>query len=522
MSMWMAETLIASTLLMALVMLLRRPVARWLGAGAAYLLWVLPLARMALPTLPREVASVTPIQVAIDQAGLPSVLSFQPGLAPVAAAAPALPWLEMLVGAWALGALLFAGFHLVTYLRFRRLILRDAVPAEQDGRLRIVASPLVTGPLAFGVLQPYVVLPLDFASRFDAQEQALAVAHERAHHERGDLAANMVSLAVLALHWWNPIAWIAYRAFRADQELACDARVLAAHGPENAHAYGRAILKAASGRPFAAACHLNRIDSLKGRLKMLSNHAATLNRISMGMAAVAILTVAGLALTASGSRAAQQMATITQKMESVNMTRLASFVAPRSVTPPAAPQAPEAPAAIEAPQAPEAPTAPAAPAAVERPAPWSVVAPVAPAAPVAPIAPTADLIAPVPPVPPVSVTRTDRHVAVRHADGRIENHDIPSARDLRRTAVQIDIQRGCNVDRTVVSDSMVTDRGRAQRVSVRICEKEIARNARSAAIASLGAARAQVAATQALSAAIRAEVLHDLETQIAELRAERD
>ena len=54
MSVWMVETLIATTLLMALVMLLRRPVARWLGAGAAYCLWAVPFARMLLPALPGD------------------------------------------------------------------------------------------------------------------------------------------------------------------------------------------------------------------------------------------------------------------------------------------------------------------------------------------------------------------------------------------------------------------------------------------------------------------------------------
>ena len=58
MSVWLAETLIATTLLMALVMMVRQPVARWLGAGAAYMLWALPLARMVLPAA-RVVATPT-------------------------------------------------------------------------------------------------------------------------------------------------------------------------------------------------------------------------------------------------------------------------------------------------------------------------------------------------------------------------------------------------------------------------------------------------------------------------------
>ncbi|MFX7620664.1 M56 family metallopeptidase, partial [Acinetobacter baumannii] len=82
---------------------------------------------------------------------------------------------------------------------------------------------------------------------YDADERSLALEHELAHHDGGDLIANWVALAVLAAHWFTPIAWYSFRAFRADQELACDARVLARRDPALRHAYGRAIVKSAQG-----------------------------------------------------------------------------------------------------------------------------------------------------------------------------------------------------------------------------------------------------------------------------------
>ena len=63
--------------------------------------------------------------------------------------------------------------------------------------------------------------------------------------------ANWVALAVLALHWFNPLAWYAFRAFRADQEMANDARVLARLGSAARHAYACAIVKAAHGGAIA-------------------------------------------------------------------------------------------------------------------------------------------------------------------------------------------------------------------------------------------------------------------------------
>jgi len=286
MSVWIAETLIATTLLMALVMLLRRPVARWLGAKAAYWLWLLPLARMTLPALPQGVANPSPLQRAADQAGLPTLLDAASVTLPLQSGS-GIPWLEIAASLWLLGVILFLTVQAIGYIRFRHFILNGATLIGEEGRIRIVTSPKAGGPLAFGLIRPVIALPADFALRFDPQEQAMAIAHERAHHQGGDLAANMVALLLLGLHWCNPIAWVAYHAYRADQEQACDARVLSLHGRDQAHAYGRAILKAAGGRRFAGACHLNRITALKGRLKMLSAHEMSLCRISWGMAAVA-------------------------------------------------------------------------------------------------------------------------------------------------------------------------------------------------------------------------------------------
>ena len=55
---WAAEAMAASTLLMAAIMMIRLPAARYLGAQAAYLLWLLPALRMVLPALPTQVAPV--------------------------------------------------------------------------------------------------------------------------------------------------------------------------------------------------------------------------------------------------------------------------------------------------------------------------------------------------------------------------------------------------------------------------------------------------------------------------------
>ncbi|MBA4762258.1 M56 family metallopeptidase [Sphingomonas sp.] len=367
---WMIETCIATTLLMLLVLALRKPVREQFGPNIAYALWLLPVLRLLMPPLPgawsftellggltqsaeAPAATATSTQAIIDQALLQAHAEMAASTAATAAQTSATmssgPSLLLILGAiWAAGAIGFLLWHIVSHSRFCANLMRKAEIRRTvaDGRVHVIETDAATGPLAFGIWRKYVAFPRDFAERYDPVERNLALAHELGHHLRGDLIANWIALVVLALHWFNPVAWRAFRAFRADQELACDALVLSGRAPALRHAYGRAIVKSAHGGAVSAACHLHTVNELKGRLKMLSKHnPKSRARVTTGIAGAAALTLAGLALTASGAGAA-----------------IAQADAP---TPPAAPEAPAAPAAPSAPTAPDAPSAPDAPDAPE-------------------------------------------------------------------------------------------------------------------------------------------------------------
>ena len=302
---WAIDAFIASTLLMAAVLLVRGPVRRAFGPQVAYALWALPVLRLVLPPLPAgwwHAAAAAPVTRAGERF---VVLVVEPA---ATAAAPSIGTVLALV--WAGGAALFLGWQIVRHHRFCARILRTAAPVEQCGRVSVVASAAAPGPLAFGVRRRFVAFPADVAARFDADERALALAHELGHHARGDLHANWAALVVLALHWFNPLAWRAFHAFRADQELANDARVLAGCDPRARHAYARAIVKAAAGTRVSLACHLHTIADLKGRLKMLTNSATSRRRVAAGSAAVTLLVAGGLGLTASSSAAERLRSTL--------------------------------------------------------------------------------------------------------------------------------------------------------------------------------------------------------------------
>lgn len=204
-----------------LLLALRPLLLRRLGASASYAAWLLLPALLLTPALPRPVQE--PLRVALAASGSAALATLaQPFKAP----GPRSATLAL--------ALWLAGAGAVMALQARR-----------QRRLSRVASRLPAGssPALVGLLRPRLLLPLDFEQRFSADEQALVLAHEAVHQARFDNAWNALACALTALHWWNPLAWLAWRRMQADQELACDAAVLATH-PGALPIYTRALLAA--------------------------------------------------------------------------------------------------------------------------------------------------------------------------------------------------------------------------------------------------------------------------------------
>jgi hypothetical protein len=183
----------------------------------------------------------------------------------------------------------------------RRLVrlLDTAELVEQVGRVRLYHSDRIAGPVSFGLIAPVVILPDAHILPLSPAERALAVRHELAHHARGDLWANGCAVLLAALHWFNPLTRAAWRAFRFDQEAACDATVLCRAEQGSRGVYARALAKAASGQASAFASPMVRQDRLKDRLAMLAHPDPSRARRRLGLIAACVALLAGLGITAT-------------------------------------------------------------------------------------------------------------------------------------------------------------------------------------------------------------------------------
>lgn len=310
---WAGGTLLATTLLLVLALAARGPVARAFGAKAAYALWLLPLLRMMLPPVP---AGWLPFGhgVTFDPAIGFGILSDAALVGAATAAAPAAPdplpaaeavsaavpidFSVPIVAVWLLGAVLFFGWQILTYRRFVAQALSGSTLLTRAAGVDVHICPAIDGPMAAGLIHRRILLPAAFTTRFTPEERRLALAHETAHHCRGDLVANFVALALLSLHWFNPVAHWAYRAFRDDQEAACDTTVLDAESSDRRADYGAAILKSAAARSTSAACALSHGEALKRRMQIMIARRGRGPR-AIGYALALTMVAGGLAASAS-------------------------------------------------------------------------------------------------------------------------------------------------------------------------------------------------------------------------------
>ena len=299
---WLLGTLVGTSALIVLVLLVREPVRRHFGARVAYGLWLIPVVRLLTPTLTWTVERPVP-QAAPIQPFVPAVLAEPRLMASVAESGPSLieqlgGWTLMATAVWLGVALALLVRGLAEFRSQRAMILEPAVQIARIGSIRILRSPEVSGPLAFGILDRVIAVPTDFDRRFSDGERRLALDHELAHHRSGDLIVNLFAFVLLCLQWFNPLAWVAHAAFRFDQEAACDARVLDKANAGDRIEYGRAIAKAASGRALLFASALDRRHTLKRRLTHMFSTPNVSSRTA-GRLAVLLTAVVAVPLTAT-------------------------------------------------------------------------------------------------------------------------------------------------------------------------------------------------------------------------------
>ena len=272
---------LASALAILAVLALRRPLRAAFGALVAYQSWLLIPVTLLAAALPAWRVPGVDLAPVMPAAGLPAMAA---GVVRDMGA----DWSVLLLAAWLAGGVASLVLLALGHLRFVRSL---GVLVERDGIH--VAEHANAPPLLLGWRAPRIVVPADFMTRYSEAERLLIIAHERRHGQRGDPGANLAAAVLQCLLWFNPLVHLAMQRFRFDQELACDAAVMAAH-PGQAKAYAQAMLKTqVTGAVSLASCHWQSSHPLKERIMQLQQSRPTTSRRAAGQLMLALLITCG-------------------------------------------------------------------------------------------------------------------------------------------------------------------------------------------------------------------------------------
>lgn len=226
--------------------------------------------------------------------------------APAETESPSTRWRVVLLALWLAGVLLQLGLAIKQW-RQTRTVLRDSAPLHDEALQSLCQQqadalglrrcpPLrvshdIASPQVLGLWRPVVLLPADQSLTVD--ESAMALGHELAHLQRGDLWLGWVPAIAQRLFFFHPaVAW-AMREYAIHREAACDAQVLQRHDalPQD---YGRLLLRLGVVRPMHSglAGASPTFRNLKRRLIMLQEtvNGTTPRTVSWLLVAVIALT----------------------------------------------------------------------------------------------------------------------------------------------------------------------------------------------------------------------------------------
>jgi len=320
---FLIELLLPLTLLLATLLLVRKYIVQHLGVEVSYKFWIIvPVGLLCylvpLPWQPVDIITASQIQHYIIT--------------------PAKQLKQPLNSSWMMWTWLVCSFSilfigLISHLRFtKKLKLTavddDLIKIKTPAALVVFKSAQTYSPMLIGLINQKLVIPENFAHIYNQDQQNLILEHEICHFDRHDIYWNFIALTCVALFWFHPLVWIAYFAFRQDQELSCDQVVLARKQLSSKINYSKALLVTAEHAPPLAFAQLsfahfyfNQYGDKQMMFERIKQIKINKQATKLGMAVVVATSVTMLSALSYagnlGSDAAKKYRTAPKAIESV-------------------------------------------------------------------------------------------------------------------------------------------------------------------------------------------------------------
>ena len=192
---------------------------------------------------------------------------------------------------WQCGAWLLGGFFLIVNLRFYRDLRKKRQPTGEYRGLPVYEAEGLASPCLFGLFSPAIYL----TPGLEGAERDHVLAHEYTHFRQGDHGWAIWRGVLLAVHWYNPLVWLAAGLSRRDCELACDEGAVKLLGEEHRADYGRTLVGLVT-RKTAPADLLRCATTMTGGKSALKERVALLVKRPRTTALMAVLVAAACVL----------------------------------------------------------------------------------------------------------------------------------------------------------------------------------------------------------------------------------
>lgn len=246
----------------------------------SYAMWAVVLFRLVCPMSFESLWSLLPVQsnpissdivyaqnpqiytglTALDNALNPLL----PAGTPYATTNPLQIWLFGGKILWIVGIVIIGIYSIFSLVGLHRKLI-GAVRIHDN----IFLADHIATPFVIGLLRPKIYLP----SSLTDKEQAYIILHEQTHIRRLDHLVKIAAFAALAIHWFNPLVWMAFILAVKDMEMSCDEAVMQKMGGDIRAEYSASLLSLATGKKILAGAPLAFGEGdTKSRIKNVLNY----------------------------------------------------------------------------------------------------------------------------------------------------------------------------------------------------------------------------------------------------------
>jgi len=326
----MTELMITSSVLILVVIVLRHFLKGKISLRLQYVLWVLVLLRLLVPVTlfesPFSVmnavqAAKSAREVPVASAPTPTLSSAYGDMDAENAAVPGVTeqnvtdsvtneyhhvfrWGLWAQCVWYIGIGIVGLTLLLSNLSFGRKLRKTRKAYQADNcKLPIYTVDTLPSPFLFGLFRPSIYITSEVAE--DETTLRHVMAHELTHYRHGDHIWAALRGFSLAVHWYNPLVWLAAALSRRDSELACDEGTIKRIGEASRMEYGRTLIGLTCEKRKAMdflCCATTMTDGKKGIKERIALIAKKPRMLVPALIAVLLVALVAVGCTFTGAK----------------------------------------------------------------------------------------------------------------------------------------------------------------------------------------------------------------------------